>query len=54
VKLQEELADRSVKISEDLRGLTVSLAAAGFFDPGSAVMSLEALDAVTDKCGHKL
>src|SRR5215471_11298783 len=34
--LQEELAKGSVRISEDSRGLTVSLNEAGFFDPGSA------------------
>jgi len=45
-KLKEELANRSVRISEDSRGLTVSLAEAGFFDPGSAVMPPKALAAV--------
>ena len=45
-KLKEELANRSVRISEDSRGLTVSLAEAGFFDPGSAVMPPKALGAV--------
>jgi chemotaxis protein MotB len=46
VKLKEELANRSIRISEDSRGLTVSLAEAGFFDPGSAVMPPKALEAV--------
>lgn len=46
VKLKEELAKRSVRISEDSRGLTVSLAEQGFFDPGSAVMPPAALAAV--------
>ena len=38
VKLKEELASGSVRISEDARGLTISLAETGFFSPGSAVM----------------
>src|SRR5579862_3423041 len=46
VKLKEELAIRSVRMSEDSRGLTISLAEAGFFDPGSAVMPLKALAAI--------
>lgn len=46
VKLKEELAKRSVRISEDSRGLTVSLAEQGFFGPGSAVMPPAALAAV--------
>src|SRR6476646_2274306 len=46
VKLKEELASQSVRISEDSRGLTISLAEAGFFSPGSAVMPPAALAAV--------
>ena len=46
VKLKEELASQSVRISEDSRGLTISLAEAGFFSPGSAVMPPSALAAV--------
>jgi chemotaxis protein MotB len=46
VKLKEELANQSVRISEDSRGLTISLAEAGFFSPGSAVMPPAALAAV--------
>src|SRR5436190_10360483 len=41
--LREEVKDGTVRISEDGRGLTVSLAEAGFFDPGSAVMKVKAL-----------
>jgi chemotaxis protein MotB len=50
--LQEEVKSGSVRISEDGRGLTVSLAEAGFFDPGSAVMkpkALEILDRIAEK-----
>jgi len=46
VKLKEELARRNVRISEDSRGLTISLAEAGFFSPGSAVMPPTALAAI--------
>jgi chemotaxis protein MotB len=44
--LKEELANRSIRLSEDARGLTISLAEAGFFPPGSAVMPPEALKVV--------
>ncbi len=46
MKLKEELAAGTVRISEDSRGLTVSLAEAGFFDPGSAVMHPKALPTI--------
>src|SRR5579871_4754047 len=46
VKLKDELASRSVRMSEDSRGLTISLAEAGFFDSGSAVMPPTALAAI--------
>lgn len=45
-QLKEELANRSIRISEDSRGLTVSMAEAGFFDPGSAMIQTKALAAV--------
>jgi chemotaxis protein MotB len=44
--LKEQVANHSVRMSEDSRGLTVSLAEAGFFDPGSAVMQAKALTVV--------
>lgn len=50
--LQEEVKGGTVRISEDGRGLTVSLSEAGFFDPGSAVMkpkALEILDRIAEK-----
>jgi chemotaxis protein MotB len=46
VKLREELASGSLRISDDSRGLTISLAESGFFSPGSAVMSPAAQAAV--------
>lgn len=46
VRLKDELARGSVRISEDARGLTISLAEAGFFSPGSAVMSPTAQAAI--------
>lgn len=42
--LQEEVQAGSVRIHHDGRGLTVSLAEAGFFDPGSAVMHVTAAE----------
>jgi chemotaxis protein MotB len=51
--LREELKGGMVRISEDGRGLTVSLAEAGFFDPGSAVMKVKALE-VLDRIGEKI
>jgi len=44
--LKDELAKNTVRITEDARGLTVSLAEAGFFGPGSAVMDPAALAVV--------
>ena len=44
--LKEELANHSVRLSEDSRGLTISLAESGFFDPGSAFMQPKALATV--------
>lgn len=44
--LKEELAKNNVRLTEDSRGLTVSLAEAGFFGPGSAVMHPDALSVV--------
>src|SRR2546425_5573852 len=41
--LKEEISKNSVHLAEDSRGLTVSLAEAGFFDPGSAAMNPQAL-----------
>src|SRR5205085_3124014 len=45
-QLKDELAGHTVHLSEDSRGLTISLAEAGFFDPGSAVMPPKALEVV--------
>ena len=44
--LKEELAKKSIHLSEDSRGLTISLAESGFFDPGSATIQSQALAAV--------
>ena len=44
--LRNEISNRNIHLSEDSRGLTVSLAEAGFFDPGSAVSNTKALAAV--------
>lgn len=41
--LKEELARNTVRFTQDSRGLTISLAEAGFFTPGSAVMHPNAL-----------
>ena len=46
--LKEEIRKHNVRITEDSRGLTVSLAESGFFEPGSAVMGPKAL-AVIDR-----
>jgi chemotaxis protein MotB len=51
--LKEQLAKNTIRLSEDSRGLTVSLAEAGFFDPGSAVMPPSAL-AVIDRIASTL
>jgi chemotaxis protein MotB len=50
--LKEELKGGTVRINEDGRGLTLTLAEAGFFDPGSALMrpkALEVLERITEK-----
>jgi chemotaxis protein MotB len=44
--LKREIANNNVRLAQDERGLTVSLAEAGFFDPGSASMHPESLAAV--------
>jgi chemotaxis protein MotB len=44
--LRNEISNRNIHLSEDSRGLTISLAEAGFFDPGSAVINTKALAAV--------
>lgn len=44
--LKEELANHTVRLTEDSRGLTISLAESGFFDPGSAVMHAGTLPVV--------
>jgi chemotaxis protein MotB len=44
--LKNEISNRSIHLSEDSRGLTISLTEAGFFEPGSAVMNAKALAAV--------
>jgi chemotaxis protein MotB len=44
--LQEEMKNHSIRLTEDARGLTISLAEAGFFPPGSAVMPPAALGVV--------
>jgi chemotaxis protein MotB len=51
--LREELKGGMVRISEDGRGVTVTLAEAGFFDPGSAVMKVKA-EEVLDRIGEKM
>ena len=51
--LSSEVADHSVRLSQDSRGLTISLAEAGFFGPGSAVMDAKAL-AVVDRIAATL
>jgi chemotaxis protein MotB len=51
--LKDELSNHSIRLSEDFRGLTVSLAEAGFFDPGSAVIQPKAL-AVIDRIAATL
>jgi chemotaxis protein MotB len=46
--LQGEIEEHKVRLTEDERGLTVSLAEAGFFEPGAALMNAKAL-AVIDR-----
>lgn len=51
--LKQEIEKNSVRLAEDSRGLTVSLAEAGFFDAGSAAMHPESL-AVVDRIAETL
>jgi chemotaxis protein MotB len=44
--LKDELANQTIHLTEDSRGLTISLAEAGFFGPGSAVMQPQALPVI--------
>jgi chemotaxis protein MotB len=41
--LKDEVTSKKVRITQDARGLTISLAEAGFFDSGSAVMHQDSL-----------
>jgi len=52
-QLKEELTNHNIRMSEDGRGLTISLAEAGFFDAGSAVIQPKAL-AVIDRIAATL
>jgi chemotaxis protein MotB len=47
-RLTSSIDDGSVRLSQDLRGLTISLAETGFFDPGSAVIRPKALEVVNE------
>jgi chemotaxis protein MotB len=51
--LQEEVQAGAVRIHHDGRGLIVSLAEAGFFDPGSAVMRVTATE-VLNRIAEKI
>jgi chemotaxis protein MotB len=51
--LKTEMANKSIRLSEDSRGLTISLAEAGFFEPGSSVMQAKSL-AVVDRIASTL
>ena len=51
--LSQEISEKSVRIKEDERGLTVSLAEAGFFAPGEAEMRRRATD-VLDRIASRL
>jgi chemotaxis protein MotB len=51
--LKEQIAKNNVRMTEDSRGLTVSMAEAGFFDPGSAAIHPESL-VVIDRIAAKL
>ena len=44
--LKNEVTSQTVRIIEDSRGLTISLAEAGFFDSGSAIMHASSLPVV--------
>jgi chemotaxis protein MotB len=52
-RLTEQLQNQSVRITQDARGLVISLAEAGFFEPGSAVMNAKAL-AVVDQIAETI
>lgn len=45
-KLEVELGEGKVRVTEDERGVVVSLAEAGFFGPGSAVVESKALPTI--------
>ncbi len=49
--LGQEIAEGQVRMNIDERGLTISLAEAGFFDPGSAVIQRKALPVVDGIAG---
>jgi chemotaxis protein MotB len=51
--LKEQISDQSIRLTEDSRGLTITLAEAGFFEPGSAVMPARAV-AVIDRIAATL
>ncbi len=51
--LKDEIAKHNIRLAEDARGLTVSLAEAGFFGAGSAVMPPQAL-AIVDRIAATL
>ena len=51
--LKDEIAKHNIRLAQDSRGLTVSLAEAGFFDAGSAVMQPKAL-AIVDRIAGTL
>jgi chemotaxis protein MotB len=51
--LQNEIKSNSVRLTQDSRGLTISLAEAGFFDSGLAVMPPKAL-AIIDRIASQL
>lgn len=44
--LKDEVTSQKVRITEDSRGLTISLAEAGFFDSGQAIMHPDSLSVV--------
>ena len=44
--LKDEVTSKKVRITQDARGLTISLAEAGFFDSGSATMHPDSLPVV--------
>ena len=44
--LKDEISNNNVRLTEDSRGLIVSMAEAGFFDTGSAVMHTQSMDVI--------